>query len=116
MSMLAQQSFLFFFFNDTATTEIYTLSHTTLFRSHWWPQASVEVEDAARRSDHAVGGRLREALELLVVGHRDVGLRDPQQDRKSTRLNSSHVRISYAAFCLKKKKYYAVVKSDAACT
>src|SRR5438067_7900351 len=76
-------TFLFFFFNDTATTEIYTLS-------------------------------LHDALPIFLVG-RLVGSPEPDQvgrdaavsrggDRKSTRLNSSHVSISYAVFCLKKKK------------
>src|SRR6266496_4689764 len=70
-----------FFFNDTATTEIYTLSlHDALPIS----PSTRDAEPARRR------GRLRAA-----VGRRD---------RKSTRLNSSHVEISYAAFCLKKKK------------
>src|SRR2546430_10554234 len=76
---------LFFFFNDTATTEIYTLSlHDALpiftrcarypspFRS---PVLACSVASRCRRSD-----------------------------RKSTRLNSSHSQISYAVFCLKKKK------------
>src|SRR5256885_4913998 len=80
-------SSLFFFFNDTATTEIYTLS-------------------------------LHDALPILPGGphcHARPALgyagRDPDQsfdpagaDRKSTRLNSSHLVISYAVFCLKKKK------------
>src|SRR5690349_23073121 len=73
--------FFFFFFNDTATTEIYTLSlHDALpiFRR------------AARRSPPPPGPRA-----VLAVG---------PPDRKSTRLNSSHVEISYAVFCLKKKK------------
>src|SRR5258708_13035855 len=86
-------SSLFFFFNDTATTEIYTLS-------------------------------LHDALPILAIGAAGLGLcrglaaaniprldaecwrrRDPctGQDRKSTRLNSSHQIISYAVFCLKKK-------------
>src|SRR5215208_1090330 len=71
---------LFFFFNDTATTEIYTLS-------------------------------LHDALPISAVAHREPlgrraapGGRDHDEDRKSTRLNSSHVAISYAVFCLKKKK------------
>src|SRR3989442_11952967 len=75
--------FCFFFFNDTATTEIYTLSlHDAL---------PICRGDQAEEQDvvHAEGRG-------AVVLH--------QQDRKSTRLNSSHVRISYAVFCLKKKK------------
>src|SRR5215204_7186218 len=79
--------FFFFFFNDTATTEIYTLSlHDALPISptpmRWW---------------HRCPARRR------------------WRDRKSTRLNSSHTVISYAVFCLKKKKkktygYYSLQK------
>src|SRR6266568_8151194 len=78
-------SFSFFFFNDTATTEIYTLSlHDALPIStpparppRCWPRP---------------------------VCRPPVGPRRPPPDRKSTRLNSSHSSISYAVFCLKKKK------------
>ena len=82
----------FFFFNDTATTEIYTLS-------------------------------LHDALPILIIANfvkffykaeftfSKFGIREIQRlnsienlDRKSTRLNSSHTVISYAVFCLKKKK------------
>src|SRR5256885_12356295 len=78
--------FFFFFFNDTATTEIYTLSlHDALPIS--MPTASV-------------------ATSLLRAtwksAQRSSAVRKP--DRKSTRLNSSHLVISYAVFCLKKKK------------
>src|SRR2546430_17079546 len=100
--------FSFFFFNDTATTEIYTLSlHDALpiclFRPpdihSWspgqiplgrmldWPVLSPESEDSPRTV--SAGGR----------------------DRKSTRLNSSHSQISYAVFCLKKKKKYQPTSS-----
>src|SRR2546422_10126758 len=74
--------FFFFFFNDTATTEIYTLS-------------------------------LHDALPILFLGLPRIAVLEVQvedqeqcekQDRKSTRLNSSHGYISYAVFCLKKKK------------
>src|SRR5947207_15661686 len=76
---------LFFFFNDPATTEIYTLSYTTLFRS-LVPQASDE-------------------LHFPPLSHPPLQARgSTERDRKSTRLNSSHTVISYAVFCLKKKK------------
>src|SRR5439155_20472472 len=83
----------FFFFNDPATTEIYTLS----------------LHDALPISPQPL---LRVALPLCVPGrrqHLDAHLLRPgvppgRRDRKSTRLNSSHVAISYAVFCLKKKK------------
>src|SRR2546428_1841263 len=77
--------FFFFFFNDTATTEIYTLSlHDAL------PISAA----AARRRRSAGGGGWRP--------DRD-GAGSKSRDRKSTRLNSSHDQISYAVFCLKKK-------------
>src|SRR5688572_31551346 len=73
---------LVFFFNDTATTEIYTLSlHDAL-------PISGPLDDHERAD--VVLGEQRE-------GHAD------RIDRKSTRLNSSHSQISYAVFCLKKK-------------
>src|SRR5207249_11774107 len=82
--------FFFFFFNDTATTEIYTLSlHDALPISH----DSDRLSDGLVSSAMAAGAR-----------RRDVGDRRGPSDRKSTRLNSSHVSISYAVFCLKKKK------------
>src|SRR5215208_7490753 len=84
MPFLSPCSFLFFFFNDTATTEIYTLSlHDAL------PISLVPEMRRPRQGDgEAHDGR---------VPRRD------EEDRKSTRLNSSHVAISYAVFCLKKK-------------
>src|SRR5256885_15073265 len=80
--------FIFFFFNDTATTEIYTLSlHDAL------PISS------GTKSACAPNCGCRERLRQWLAGHVQV-----QLDRKSTRLNSSHLVISYAVFCLKKKK------------
>src|SRR6266508_4943404 len=72
----------FFFFTDTATTEIYTLSlHDALPTSRrWWPTSTGRRTSGSRCSPWS-------------------------RDRKSTRLNSSHVAISYAAFCLKNKKH-----------
>src|SRR6266496_6306547 len=69
----------FFFFNDTATTEIYTLSLHDALPIYRGPPRR------ARPAGRPVGRR-------------------PAVDRKSTRLNSSHVEISYAVFCLKNKK------------
>src|SRR2546426_10589648 len=80
--------FFFFFFNDTATTEIYTLSlHDALPISP--DRLQIAHEHRMRRLDlqHHTG------VEHVLGG-----------DRKSTRLNSSHLVISYAVFCLKKKK------------
>src|SRR5215510_8573530 len=73
--------FSFFFFNDTATTEIYTLS----------------LHDALPISSRAP------ASWLWTATPRRAPTSTPSTDRKSTRLNSSHVAISYAVFCLKKK-------------
>src|SRR3712207_7039220 len=97
---------MFFFFNDTATTEIYTLSlHDAL------PISSAEHGDAwlssrARRFGGSSAGRAAAqdlADEGLSSGRDDLRRAD-RRDRKSTRLNSSHANISYAVFCLKKKK------------
>src|SRR2546422_2833260 len=78
--------YFFFFFNDTATTEIYTLSlHDAL-----------PICFLGRQ-------HIQELVQFFVIeGFRSAGFFS--LDRKSTRLNSSHGYISYAVFCLKKKK------------
>src|SRR2546430_10492489 len=97
-----------FYFNDTATTEIYTLSlHDAL-------PISVDAERSAR-----VESLLQKAVQLdpkLGAAQLQLGILYSQRtdfsraisayqkDRKSTRLNSSHSQISYAVFCLKKKQ------------
>src|SRR5256885_11963890 len=85
--------FLFFFFNDTATTEIYTLSlHDAL--------PIYRIQKGIPTGRHKSG-------EKGGVPNRTVDRRlQFARDRKSTRLNSSHLVISYAVFCLKKKKKY----------
>src|SRR5689334_24446228 len=94
--------FFFFFFNDPATTEIYTLSlHDALpiwsWRNccsikrawHWWPaKGSALPVTCGSPTQHPSNGSRKGCA----------------ADRKSTRLNSSHSSISYAVFCLKKKK------------
>src|SRR2546430_8319376 len=85
--------FFFFFFNDTATTEIYTLSlHDALpiYRRSGFPEISQTVRRTMDRHQVITHPSLEQIFEA---------------DRKSTRLNSSHSQISYAVFCLKKKKY-----------
>src|SRR2546428_10984294 len=84
-----------FFFNDTATTEIYTLSlHDAL-------PISAGGHRPSRRLRH---GRRRPGLAALAPATPGgEGGDHPAQDRKSTRLNSSHDQISYAVFCLKEK-------------
>src|SRR5256885_11177310 len=93
--------FFFFFFNDTATTEIYTLSlHDALpisFVPHRADRGALDPRQFApgprvRRRPRALRPTLLHQLGRAAV------------DRKSTRLNSSHLVISYAVFCLKKKK------------
>src|SRR5256885_15163077 len=90
--------FFFFFFNDTATTEIYTLSlHDALPICALAGLAATPLQ----AQEPQRGG-------TLIVGSTQVPrhLNGAVQsgDRKSTRLNSSHLVISYAVFCLKKKK------------
>src|SRR3712207_7406361 len=96
-----QSSTIVFFFNDTATTEIYTLS----------------LHDALPISLHVLMIKFIKQKRLTEVSLSNVffactnntGLPEQarmmmMEDRKSTRLNSSHANISYAVFCLKKKK------------
>src|SRR5207253_10620099 len=98
--------YLSFFFNHTPTTEIYTLSlHDALPISlaERRPEGPPHVEDLAPRSLRENDGL--PAL-FLITHPPGAGVEDCEvlRDRKSTRLNSSHVAISYAVFCLKKKK------------
>src|SRR2546422_7733424 len=98
--MLAVSVSFFFFFNDTATTEIYTLSlHDALPISHLRVHSP-----AGARALRSAG--LDPGVFLPAAGQRILARRGTEQrpDRKSTRLNSSHGYISYAVFCLKKKK------------
>src|SRR2546429_3952588 len=102
-----------FFFNDTATTEIYTLSlHDALpiYKESAYPgelsggqQQRVAIARAlAMRPELILFDEVTSALDPETVGEVLTVIRD--LDRKSTRLNSSYGYISYAVFCLKKKK------------
>src|SRR3712207_7145903 len=97
----------FFFFNDTATTEIYTLPTR---RSSDLGQAGRGAA-AARPPDAARHPHAPRPQQANLPSNRRLRPFRPQaggrpvQDRKSTRLNSSHANISYAVFCLKKKKH-----------
>src|SRR3712207_7678963 len=94
------------FFNDTATPEIYTLSlHDALRISVRRQQGDggehqrcglAHGQDVGVRAE--VPDRLQDVVDVLVQPEAA-----RRQDRKSTRLNSSHANISYAVFCLKKK-------------
>src|SRR2546429_2635843 len=92
-SILSPMPYMFFFFNDTATTEIYTLSlHDALPISASGIAARSCFLESAESFHHSGRGRFGRARYAIA------------EDRKSTRLNSSHGYISYAVFCLKKKK------------
>src|SRR5258707_14311876 len=79
---------IFFFFNDTATTEIYTLS----------------LHDALPIFLSGQKGLTLRFLFSYASPHYESSESEKRKDRKSTRLNSSHANISYAVFCLKKKQ------------
>src|SRR3712207_8716674 len=92
-----------FFFKDTATTEIYTLSlHDALpiclSDEMYAEQGARLLPDA-----EAVFGEAELIVKVKEPQPEEVARLEPRQDRKSTRLNSSHANISYAVFCLKKK-------------
>src|SRR3712207_8656217 len=85
----------FFFFNDTATTEIYTLSLHDALPIFRLPVLQPRREPHGARERRPAGAAGRHAA--------PGGAAARGRDRKSTRLNSSHANISYAVFCLKKK-------------
>src|SRR3712207_7674498 len=91
----------FFFFNDPATTEIYTLSlHDALpifFGTHHTVTFDTTAATRTATLPTPTGANIGAMFICEKVGS--------ETDRKSTRLNSSHANISYAVFCLKKKKY-----------
>src|SRR5258707_6043479 len=91
----------FFFFNDTATTEIYTLSlHDALPISRRYRGRLQRRKNPGLERPSVLAGDLH----CQGLGHRPgllVQYDGQDQDRKSTRLNSSHANISYAVFCLK---------------
>src|SRR3712207_7346666 len=90
----------FFFFNDTATTEIYTLSlHDAL------PIFCQLVEKRTQSSPRFLAIFDDENSRACTRSQASSELYFAHTDRKSTRLNSSHANISYAVFCLKKKKH-----------
>src|SRR5688572_32439945 len=102
MRLVRTPHFFLFFFNDTATTEIYTLSlHDAL------PILRFTVA-ASQASLTSAVARARSIVTMVEPKKPAVSCepseRTDARDRKSTRLNSSHSQISYAVFCLKKKK------------
>src|SRR3712207_7257134 len=106
----------FFFFNDTATTEIYTLSlHDALpifGRQRLGLRALLaQLEAVGLRLLDERGARLVVDDLVHLVQALERVLAEEHADRKSTRLNSSHANISYAVFCLKKKTTTIILTS-----
>src|SRR2546430_10318377 len=105
----------FFFFNDTATTEIYTLSlHDALpiycrERTETNPIRVLDCKNPGCQQVAAGAPKMGQFLCAPCREHFD-GLR--AADRKSTRLNSSHSQISYAVFCLNKKNHSTRAQMD----
>src|SRR5258708_24903997 len=99
---------MFFFFNDTATTEIYTLSlHDALpiwDSAHGRDRAAHQPWRKQEHGRDAHGDLSLPPVALRQARHSILPRLRGAEDRKSTRLNSSHQIISYAVFCLKKKK------------
>src|SRR5256885_12918404 len=99
----------FFFFNDTATTEIYTLSlhdalPISLRSAHGTRRQRSHREAPGRARAGAIDGLSGAAQSGRGRRRKRHAPRWTRRDRKSTRLNSSHLVISYAVFCLKKKR------------
>src|SRR5258707_11045799 len=95
------KTLFFFFFNDTATTEIYTLSlHDAL---PIFPAAVFFTSNPSLSSPTSVSLDSSGNIYIADSGNHRIVKMNATTDRKSTRLNSSHANISYAVFCLKKK-------------
>src|SRR3712207_9528977 len=99
----------FFFFNDTATTEIYTLSlHDALPISNIFSNTNENIDYISVNTNASI--IVKENKHDVELAISDPTMKNSKfidltlKDRKSTRLNSSHANISYAVFCLKKKK------------
>src|SRR3712207_6985843 len=85
--------------------------YTTLFRSRTEAHAQTVAKDAEERAAAVVRAAEQKAASIRQEAeHHATALR--QVDRKSTRLNSSHANISYAVFCLKKKKIEDHLRGD----
>src|SRR5258707_11891360 len=102
-------SFFFFFFNDTATTEIYTLSLHDALPISIDKMSSIALRSRGQANRSAASRALSHSArscsaESFTLAPGATNAANTGIDRKSTRLNSSHANISYAVFCLKKKK------------
>src|SRR3712207_8472706 len=97
---------VFFFFNDTATTEIYTLSlHDALPISFGYVEGK-EFDERQSEIGQLIVGHGVLTMGIVLQRAHSSAHETEVEDRKSTRLNSSHANISYAVFCLKKKTLY----------
>src|SRR5690606_41906668 len=98
------------FLNAPPPTNIYTLSLHDALPIYYLPRAVARGDDIEARLQMMVASTMgatafqRGLGAMHALAHPLGALYDAHQDRKSTRLNSSHVKISYAVFCLKKKK------------
>src|SRR5690606_41735063 len=106
-------SFLFFFFVLLLPPRSTLFPYTTLFRSFiaeaFQRQATPRIEEPFRFLLDTIMN-----AHLAIIDYANVRglLETPRTDRKSTRLNSSHVKISYAVFCLKKKKKEIIIVTN----
>src|SRR3712207_7360324 len=104
---------LSFFFNDTATTEIYTLSlHDALPVSRRTPSSTATPTTASSTAPAPPLNSSRRRCGWACRRSPSPTMTASTVDRKSTRLNSSHANISYAVFCLKKKQIHVYFSTD----
>src|SRR2546430_11209489 len=104
----SSMTLVFFFFNDPATTEIYTLPL----------HGALPIYEALTTADPTRDARpfiIPTGVDRLHLIPADRNLTRAEIDRKSTRLNSSHSQISYAVFCLKKKNHEHRPAGDSRC-
>src|SRR2546422_7532682 len=109
--LLRSTALFFFFFNDTATTEIYTLSLHDALPIYYKTADKIKLRAKLTQFGLPILGLGSHAGDRIAVKPIEPG----QRDRKSTRLNSSHGYISYAVFCLKKKKTKPIRERTIAC-
>src|SRR3712207_7305167 len=106
---MVRMVYLFFFLMIRRPPRSTLFPYTTLFRSVNPSELRYTEEHEWARAD---GGRVT----VGITEYAQDALGDPNRDRKSTRLNSSHANISYAVFCLKKKKNNSFTSSCPTCT
>src|SRR3712207_8724974 len=90
--------------------------YTTLFRSRRDGRPGLHGAGAGADHGHPLALEIDAAVPTRRVEHRPPEVVEPAEDRKSTRLNSSHANISYAVFCLKKKKHTSITSNASTLT